>query len=185
MQKPEAQSPDEMSAAPQRGRQPTAPMLEDAIILAADSHRGQVYPSPKPEPYICHPLRVMSAMRSDRDRLVAVLHDVVEDTSVTLESLERAGYAPDVLSAIGCLTRRPDENYETYIERVAANEIACRVKLADLADNLANNRRLQETAETRARIGRYLSARARIEAALAAFPTPGTSTPTSPARIDG
>ena len=145
------------------------PTLEDAIILAAEAHRGQVYPSPEGEPYICHPLRVMLAVEPESQRIVAVLHDVVEDSPITLDGLRQRRYAPDVVSAVDCLTRRPDETYDDYIERVATNEAACRVKLADLGDNLANNRRIPPSPETRARIRRYLRARARIEAALQAF----------------
>ena len=147
-------------------RPTAAPTLEDAIGLAADAHRGQVYPSPEGEPYICHPLRVMLALTSESDRLAAVLHDVIEDTPLTLHDLRSLGYAPEVIRAVDCLTHRPDEPYDAYIERVTTNEVACRVKLADLADNLANNRRLPDTPETRARIRCYLRAWARIEAAL-------------------
>ena len=137
-------------------------------MLAAEAHRGQVYPSPEREAYICHPLRVMLSVESESQRIVAVLHDVVEDSPVTLDVLRQRWYAPDVVSAVDCLTRRPDETYDDYIERVATNKTACHVKLADLADNLANNRRLPPSPETRARIHRYLRARARIKVALRA-----------------
>jgi (p)ppGpp synthase/HD superfamily hydrolase len=143
-----------------------APTLDDAIVLAVDAHRGQMYPSPEGEPYICHPLRVMLAQTGERERLAAVLHDVIEDSPLTLDDLRRRGYPPEVVKAIDCLTHRPGETYAAYIERVTTDEVACRVKLADLADNLANNRRLPDTPETRARIRRYLQAQARIEVVL-------------------
>ena len=146
--------------------QAAPPTLEDAVILAAEAHRGQTYPSPEREPYVCHPLRAMLAVRSETERIAAVLHDVIEESPITLEDLCRRGYGAEVVTAVDCLTRRSDETYDAYVERVATDMVACRVKLADLADNLANNRRSPRTPETEARIQRYLRARARIEAAL-------------------
>ena len=146
--------------------QPTPPTLEDAIVLAAGAHRGQTYPSPEREPYVCHPLRAMLAVRSETERIAAVLHDVIEESPTTLDDLRRRGYGPEVVNAVDCLTRRTDETYDAYVERIVIDVVACRVKLADLADNLANNRRSPPTPETEARIQRYLRARARIEAAL-------------------
>jgi (p)ppGpp synthase/HD superfamily hydrolase len=85
----------------------------------------------------------------------AVLHDVLEDTTVTADELRAAKLPAEVVEATIVLTRHPAETYEQYIERVAANEIAREVKLADLSDNLANNRRLPKDPEVRARIERY------------------------------
>ena len=134
------------------------PTLEDAIRVAADAHRGQVYPAPEPEPYILHPLRVMLDVQSRAARIVAVLHDVVEDSDIRLDDLERSGFDRVVISALDCLTRRTGEAYEHYIRRLASDEIARDVKLADLRDNLANNRRLPPDADRLARIERYEAA---------------------------
>lgn len=145
-----------------------APTLEDAIVLAAQAHRGQVYPSASGEPFILHPLRVMLRMESDVERIVAVLHDVIEDTACTFDTLRHAGYSERIISALDRLTHRDDETYEAYIERVKGDRLARRVKLADLAENLANSRRLAATsssAELRERIARYERASARLEAA--------------------
>jgi (p)ppGpp synthase/HD superfamily hydrolase len=131
------------------------PTLEDAIELAIQAHRGQIYPSPEPEPYILHPLRVMLDVTSIVARVVAVLHDVVEDTNVTLEELEDRGFDRSILEAVDCLSRRPGEAYEDYIRRLATNPIAREVKLSDLRDNLANNRALSPTEDNVARIARY------------------------------
>lgn len=139
-----------------------APTLEDAISLAAQAHRGQVYPGPSPEPFIFHPLRVMLQVDTETDRIVAVLHDLVEDTTYTFEDVRSLGYADTVIEALNHLTRRNGEPYDAYTERVAENAIAQRVKLADLADNLANNRRLEPTVTNRARIRRYEQAQARL-----------------------
>lgn len=141
------------------------PTLEDAIILAAHAHRGQAYPSPEGEPYILHPLRVMLQLEAASERIVAVLHDIVEDTPYTLASLREAGYRDDILDAIDHLTHRENETYAAYIERVAQNSIARRVKLADLSENLANNLRLNAlspNAEISERITRYERARQRL-----------------------
>ena len=169
---------------PMRGALPASPTLEDAIVLATEAHRGQTYPSPEREPYVCHPLRVMLAVRTDVERLAAVLHDVIEDTAVTLDDLRARAYRLDVVNAVDCLTHRPNESHDAYLDRVVTNEVACRVKLADLADNLANNLRHPPTPRTLARIERYLKARTRIEAALAAHPTSDEPELTPPARLD-
>ena len=140
------------------------PDLEAAIALAIRVHRGQVYPSPEREPYVLHPLRVMLAVTPGPAQIVAMLHDVVEDTHVTLDNLKQRGYPNLILSAIDALSRRRGESYERYIKRAAANELAKEVKLADLYDNLANNRRLPPTAERRVRILRYQRARKILDA---------------------
>lgn len=120
------------------------PRLEDAIILAAEVHRQQTDKAGLP--YILHPLRVMcSFLLPDNEdaRIAAVLHDVVEDTWVTLVSLRERGFSEVAIEAVDALTRRKDgsETYGEYIERVAQNPIAIWVKLADLQDNLDPRRR--------------------------------------------
>lgn len=154
----------------------TTPGLDDAILLALAAHRGQVYPSMPPEPYFLHPLRVMARLHSESEteRIAAILHDVVEDTSTTLADLVRMGYGTDVIQAVDCLTHRIGETYEAYIDRLVRNPIARTVKLADLADNLANNRCHQQTAVTRARVRRYARARRRILAAVRTQSAPKT-----------
>jgi (p)ppGpp synthase/HD superfamily hydrolase len=142
----------------------SAPTLEDAIALAASAHRGQGYPTAalRREPFILHPLRVLLRLATDEERTVAALHDVLEDTPITLDELRRQGYRPAILVAVDRLTRRNGEPYAAYIERVAADPLARRVKLADLADNLAHNRDVDAPADERARVARYERARARL-----------------------
>jgi (p)ppGpp synthase/HD superfamily hydrolase len=130
-------------------------LLEEAIALACRAHRGQRYPSPEQEPYVQHPLRVMLAVRSFRAQMVAVLHDVLEDTAVTVGHLHSVGFPEDVVAAVVAMTHRPEFTYEEYIEQVAGDPLAHQVKLADLADNLANNRRLAPTPDVVDRIDRY------------------------------
>jgi (p)ppGpp synthase/HD superfamily hydrolase len=97
------------------------PALEDAIALAAHAHRGQIYPSPNGEPFILHPLRVMLQVDGTTDRIVAVLHDLVEDTDWSLQDVQDHGYPHCVIEALDHLTRRSGEQYEAYIDRVATN----------------------------------------------------------------
>jgi (p)ppGpp synthase/HD superfamily hydrolase len=149
------------------------PTLEDAIVLAAHWHRGQTYPSLRAEPFILHPLRVMVQLESDVERIVAVLHDVIEDTACTFGALRGLGYSEQVIAAVDRLTHRDGDPYDTYIERLKEDPLARQVKLADLVDNLANNRRLAEVAsgtETQERILRYERAIAQLRAAAAAAP---------------
>jgi (p)ppGpp synthase/HD superfamily hydrolase len=154
---------------------PTSPTLEDAIALAAHWHRGQRYPSLTGEPFILHPLRVMLQLTDDDARIVAVLHDVLEDSACSVVDLRRGGYSDSVIEALDRLTRRDGEAYESYIERIAEDPLARQVKLADLTDNLANNRRLADVSTRRdveERIMRYERALARLQAATAASAEP-------------
>lgn len=107
--------------------------LDDAIALATTAHAGQVDKSGRP--YIDHVLRVAGGVRSPDERMTAVLHDVVEDTTLSLDDLQRRGCSDHVVEAIDALTRREGEVAEDYYGRVAANPIALAVKRADLADN--------------------------------------------------
>jgi (p)ppGpp synthase/HD superfamily hydrolase len=140
------------------------PLLEDAIALACRAHRGQV--DKGGQPYILHLLRVMLKQENEIARIVGVLHDVVEDTGVTLDDLGAAGFGDQVCEAVDCLTRRKDEPYESMIARVAANPLARSVKLADLEDNMDPRRRLPGDREAQRQV-RYRQAREVLQAAQA------------------
>jgi (p)ppGpp synthase/HD superfamily hydrolase len=131
------------------------PTVEDAIALAAQAHRGQRYASSDAEPYVFHPLRVMLRFTDPVEQMAAVLHDTIEDTDLTIDDLAEAGYTADVVAAIECLTRRGGEEYEDYIDRVARNDVARCVKIADLNENIANSRRLPNSTHNEKRIERY------------------------------
>jgi len=109
-------------------------MLEKSIGLASKVHAGQVDKAGKP--YILHPLRLMLKFNSEEEMIVAVLHDVVEDGDVTLEQLQQHGFSQSIVVAIDCLTRRNSESYEDFIARVKINNLACKVKIEDIKDNL-------------------------------------------------
>lgn len=110
-------------------------MLAEAIKLAVLAHDGTTQFDGTP--YILHPLRMMLSLRGDEEAMiVAVLHDVVEDTPTTLDDLRAAGFAPHLVTAVDHLTRREDETYEAFIERIKPHPLARKVKFADLRDNM-------------------------------------------------
>ncbi|MEO5376492.1 MAG: GTP pyrophosphokinase [Magnetococcus sp. DMHC-6] len=116
--------------------------LEQAIQTATLGHAGQM--DKAGQPYILHPLRLMLQATTREEQIVAVLHDVVEDTNITLEDLQQAGFSPTILTAVACLTRHPNDSYDLYLERIKSNSLACKVKINDLEDNM-NLRRLPAT----------------------------------------
>ena len=132
------------------------PTLQDAIALARQAHAGQV--DKAGAPYIDHPLRMAASLDNEEARIVAVLHDVVEDTSVTLDDLRAAGYSAEIIAAVDGLTRREDESYEEFIQRAAANPLARLVKIADLRDNMNLARIARPTQKDHQRLERYRQA---------------------------
>lgn len=81
-------------------------MLEKALILAAKAHTGQV--DKGGAPYILHPIRVMLACEGEKEKIVALLHDTLEDTALTAADLRRAGFSEEIVQAVCCLTRRAE-----------------------------------------------------------------------------
>ena len=108
--------------------------LDKAILIATQAHTGQKDRYGKP--YILHPIRLMMKVYSEQEKVVAILHDVVEDSDLTLEDLLREGFSAEIITAVDCITKRNNEPYMDYIERVRSNRIARKVKLADLKDNM-------------------------------------------------
>lgn len=139
-------------------------MLDKAIQIATMAHQGQT--DKAGQPYILHPLRVMFSTKTETERICAVLHDVVEDTHITLNDLKNEGFSEEVLLAIDALTRRDSESYDDYISRVIENRIACYVKLADLSDNMDLSRIANPSQKDHKRIDKYRKASDRIIDAL-------------------
>ncbi len=110
------------------------PTLEDAILLAGKAHRGRK--DKAGAAYILHPLRVMLRLKTKDERVVAVLHDVIEDTKYSVEDLRKAGYSQKILQSLDHLTKRDGEEYKEFIKRVKHNPLARKVKIADIEDNL-------------------------------------------------
>lgn len=144
------------------------PTLEDAIALAAQAHAGQL--DKAGQPYILHPLRVMLGVQGLHARMAAVLHDVVEDTTVTLEDLQRRGFPPEVLRAVQALTKTAGEDRLSAAARAAADPIARLVKLADVADNMDLGRLPHPTPADHARLQVYAQVRQILLAAAPADP---------------
>jgi (p)ppGpp synthase/HD superfamily hydrolase len=144
----------------ERGR--LMPTLEDAILLAAQGHRGQV--DKVGQPYVLHLLRVMMRVESEKAQIVAVLHDLVEDTSATFDDLRALGYSEEIIQALDCVTKRPDETYEQFIDRAGGNPLARRVKRADLEDNMDIRRLPVISDKDQERLNRYIAAWRRLQA---------------------
>lgn len=135
-------------------------IVDLAQQIATAAHEGQVDKAGRP--YITHPARVAARVSGDEYAAAAAwLHDVVEDTDVTLADLERV-FPPEVVEAVDALTRRPDEEPASYYARVRQVPLASTVKLADLDDNSDPQRLARLDAQTRERLlAKY--ARARTE----------------------
>jgi len=127
-------------------------MLTIAIDIAVKAHRGQV--DKCKEPYILHPLAVTTAMDTHAEKIVAVLHDVVEDTEWTLEGM-KLDFPSNITDAIDAITKRDTETYFEYIHRVKKNPLATKVKLADLKHNSLLERQFEKSGSL---IERYLKA---------------------------
>jgi len=109
--------------------------LERAIEIAVAAHKGAV--DKGGQPYILHPLAVMMDLKTDQEKIVGVLHDVVEDTDWTFEALKEEGFSEEVIEALRSVTKSDsDSSYIDFIERAKANFIGRNVKIADLKHNM-------------------------------------------------
>ncbi|MFC2099671.1 HD domain-containing protein [Candidatus Bipolaricaulota bacterium] len=129
------------------------PTLEKAIMIAARAHSGQV--DKAGQPYILHPLRVMLQVSGLHERMAAVLHDVVEDTDMTLEDLAGEGFPEAVIKAVEALTKRKGETRMQAAKRAAANPMARAVKTADVTDDMNLDRIKRPTARDSLRLKEY------------------------------
>ena len=127
--------------------------LDTALAIAIQAHAGQV--DKAGQPYILHPLRLMFQMETEEEMITAVLHDVVEDSNVTLDALRQAGFSEEVVTAVAAVSRQDDETYEEFIRRLRPNALAAKVKLADLTDNMDARRLKTITPKDLARIEKY------------------------------
>jgi hypothetical protein len=132
-------------------------LLAKAVHIAAAAHENQI--DKAGEAYILHPLRLMARARRNDERIVALLHDVVEDSDWTLGALAAEGFSPQVVDAIDCLTSRTGENYDDFIGRVLRNPLATRVKLLDIEDNMDMKRLGTLSEKDLARLQKYHAAR--------------------------
>jgi hypothetical protein len=129
--------------------------LNRAIEIATKAHEGATdkYGSP----YINHVTRVMNMGQTDNEKIVGVLHDVIEDTRWTFENLEKEGFSKEVIDALKCVTKTSeDEDYAKFITRVKINHLAVKVKLNDLTDNLDIKRMPEVLESDLKRLNKYL-----------------------------
>lgn len=109
--------------------------LQRALEIATQAHQGQF--DKAGNDYIGHPLRVMEMGKTENEKIVGVLHDVVEDTDWTFEALAAEGFSEEVIAALRCVTKLSEnENYDDFIERVKKNPLAVAVKINALSDKL-------------------------------------------------
>ena len=111
-------------------------MIDKAATFAARVHAHQIRKDGTP--YYAHCVRVAIRVSDKLTGTIALLHDTVEDTDVTLDDLREAGFSNEVVDAVDALSRRPGETYMDFIHRCKQNHLAREVKLADIADNLAD-----------------------------------------------
>jgi len=124
-------------------------LLTEAIIIATSAHNGQF--DKCGEPYILHPMRVMLSVISVKERIIAILHDVVEDTDITIETLKKT-FPLDIIEAIASITHKRSESYIEYLERCCKNPLAINIKRADISDNNSPIRLYKLDLETRTRL---------------------------------
>jgi (p)ppGpp synthase/HD superfamily hydrolase len=127
--------------------------LTTAILLATKMHHGQF--DKGGHPYILHPLRLMLKADNDIERIVSVLHDVIEDTDCTKETLIKNGFSSLIIDAVMALTRAEGEVYADFIDRIGKNDIARKVKILDIEDNMDLTRITNPTEQDFSRLKRY------------------------------
>ena len=131
--------------------------LEQAISLAAKQHEGQV--DKANAPYLLHPLRVMLNVPTIEHKIVAVLHDILEDTETTIEDLYQFGFQEHIIDAIVALTKKQGETRLEAAQRARQNPIARVVKLADINDNMDLSRIQSPTVKDFERLKEYQQVR--------------------------
>ncbi len=127
--------------------------LEKAIALAATQHAGQL--DKGGQPYILHPLRLMLQFSNPTLQIIAILHDILEDTSTTAEDLKALGFSAEIIQSIQALTKQTGESRLEAAKRTALNPLATQVKYVDVADNMNLTRINNPTARDFARLEEY------------------------------
>ena len=132
------------------------PMTKTALKLCFEAHKDQTDKSGLP--YVFHPFHLAEQMPDEKTTVVALLHDVIEDTDYTLDDLKNMGFLDDILSAIALMTHDDGVPYMEYIALIKKNPIAKMVKLADLRHNSDMSRLDKVTAHDRERAEKYKKA---------------------------
>ena len=129
---------------------------ERAYEIAKKAHLGQV--DKAGEDYIKHPEKVASFVKTDEEKAVAYLHDVIEDTELTLENLYEYDFSKEVIEAVDIITKKRGEDYQSYLNSVKKNKLARAVKLADLRHNSDLTRLIKVTEKDIKRKEKYQKA---------------------------
>ena len=129
---------------------------EKAYEIAKKAHLGQV--DKAGEDYIKHPEKVASFVKTDEEKAVAYLHDVIEDTELTLEDLNKYDFSKEVLEAVDIITKKRGEDYQSYLNSVKKNKLARAVKLAELRHNSDLTRLIKVTEKDIKRKEKYQKA---------------------------
>jgi guanosine-3',5'-bis(diphosphate) 3'-pyrophosphohydrolase len=143
-------------------------LTKKAMNIAFNAHKNQL--DKGGYPYIAHPIHLAEQMDNEIAAIVALLHDVVEDTDWTMEDLEKEGFPPEVTDALKLLTHNDGSAYMDYVQRIADsnNMYAKQVKLADLRHNSDLSRLSAVDGKALARIEKYTKAIAILEDSLKA-----------------
>lgn len=136
-------------------------LTKKALRLCFDAHSHQVDKSGMP--YVFHPFHLAEQMDTEEAAIVALLHDVVEDTDFTLEDLTEMGYPPAVVEALALMTHDSGVPYMDYVRKISGNALATKVKLADLHHNSDLSRLDVVDDKTLARVKKYAEAIALLE----------------------
>lgn len=126
---------------------------ELAYNIASKAHKGQK--DKGGEDYFKHPLTVSNKLSGEKDKIVALLHDVIEDTDVTVNDLKEAGFSDEVVLAVSAITKKAGEDYEEYLNRVKQNPVALRVKIEDMEHNSDISRIKNPTEKDLKRLEKY------------------------------
>lgn len=126
------------------------PYTKRALEVALQAHKGQT--DPAGFPYILHPILVAEKQTEEMATVAALLHDVVEDSDFDIRDLYEFGFPEEAVEAVKALTHKKSEPYDHYIEQVKQNQIATAVKLADLEQNMDQDRLAMCAEEKRARL---------------------------------
>lgn len=131
-------------------------LYEKAMNIATRAHEGQK--DKAGAPYLLHVLRVMMRVENMDEKIVALLHDVVEDSEITIEDLAKEGFSNKILIAVELLTKTENKPYEEYINEIKKNKLARVVKMADLEDNMNISRLKNLTERDILRLKKYEAA---------------------------
>ena len=137
--------------------------LQRAIEIALEAHKGAL--DKGGNPYILHPLRLMLQMDSEEEMIVAILHDVVEDSEKwSFDKLYREGFSKKIINSLRSVTKENEnEDYEKFIDRSIKDKIGRKVKTADISDNLDISRLKEVTDKDIIRINKYKKALSKLK----------------------